>query len=481
MLKIWLTWLQPSLGILGIMLVLTSPLSSFASQKASTVNRASKAVQTRAVVAGTAKPSTSVDLTGIAATPDLAVRQLAIDALEPKIAPASAAATKNRQQSTRNAVDTFLTPPTPQAVATKVTKPKAVKRPIDKALARTAPTKSSVPVAGIFIGNSEVRGASKYTPDASRSVQPLASAEIGAPTPLSAMMGAAKTVSPYPVVRPETMQKLTKSNTLATVPARTLAPVATTAGAKKTVPAIKSSIAALPATARTTQSLQPTITKLDKVAPQSLDPIASIPAPFRQEVPNSLDPIASIPSGLQRLLGNNLDDNKPVAPIRVAKTIAPKVSPAKANPILAINSIVAPTTAPTVVPSGSSLQLATAQAYTSVPKFDIPGERLASLALAKPATTVASVAAKRPQKATFVTAVQPQDDYLPIVTARQIESHTQQSWTLVGQRNNLGGLILGSSPQPNTLSNKLGLASTSEVITPDPRRGLTGIQRLPIN
>jgi hypothetical protein len=77
MLKIWLTWLQPSLGVLGVMLVLTSPIYSLAAQKPSTVNRASKAVQSKSVVAGATKAPTGVELTGIAATPDLAVRQLA--------------------------------------------------------------------------------------------------------------------------------------------------------------------------------------------------------------------------------------------------------------------------------------------------------------------------------------------------------------------------------------------------------------------
>jgi hypothetical protein len=480
MLKIWLTWLQPSLGIVGVLLVLASPLYSLAVEKPSTVNRASKAAK---VVTGSVKAPTGVELAGITATPDLAVRQLAVGALEPTNIKANAVAAKAKQQSNRDALDAFLTPSTPKVAKNKATEPKLAKSPLNTALARTTPARATVPVTGIFIGNSEVRGASKYNPSISRSVQPIASTEIGAPTPLSAMIGAPKKVSPYPVVSPETMQQLGNNPaTVAKTPARALSPIAKSpAVTKQATPAVKPVAAVtVPSSASvTTQSLKPTVTKLDRVVPQSLDPIATIPAPFRQEVPNSLDPIASIPSGLQRLLGNNLNDTQPaVAPVRVAKALAPKVNPLKASPILAINNLVAPTASTAVAPSGASLQLATAQAYVNVPKFDIPGERLAAATLAKP--TTASIVAKPAKKATFVAKVQPKkDDYLPIVAARQFESHTKQSWTLVGERNNLGGLILGSQPQ-TTLSNKIGLLPSSALTTAG-SRGLSGIERRVIN
>ncbi len=477
MLKIWLTWLQPSLGILGIVLVLTSPLYSVAAQP-NTVSRASKTTQPKSIVASTNNVPTGIELTGIAATPDLAVRQLANDALNQTKAPVvSAVTTKNRQQSNRDALDSFLTPPTAKVAATKATKPKSVKLPVtNKALARTAP-KTTVPVAGLFIGNSEARGASKYSPDTSAAFKPIASAEIGAPTPLSAMMAAPKTVSPYPVVSPEMMQKLGKNPAVAKTPiSQPISPIATVPSvAKKAQPAVKPIAATNPAP--TTQSLKPT-TKVDRVVPQSLDPIAKIPAAFHQEVPNSLDPIASIPAGLQRLLGNNLNDTRPVAPVRVAKAIAtPKANVVKDNPLLALTSTIAPATAPEVAPSGSSLKLATAQAYVSVPKFDIPGERLSTVTLAKP--TKAYGSAKRLQKATLVAKVPAKNDYLSLVTARQFEPHTKQAWTLIGQRNALGGLILGLQPQA-TPANKIVLLPTTELTTTGSGK-LSRIERLPLN
>jgi hypothetical protein len=478
MLKIWLTWLQPSLGVLGVMLVLTSPIYSLAAQKPSTVNRASKAVQSKSVVAGATKAPTGVELTGIAATPDLAVRQLAIGALNPTKGPENPLAAKNRQQSTRDAIDAFLTPSTPKVAAKKATEPKSIKRPTTTALSRTTTTRPTVPVAGIFIGNSEVRGASKYTPDTSRSVEPLASAEIGAPTPLSAIMAASKTTSPYPVVRPEMMQKLAKNPTVAKTPAQPLSPIVTLAAKVKSAsPAVKS-VATAPAIVKTTtQSLKPTATKLDRVVPQSLDPIAKIPAALHQEMPNSLDPIASIPSGLQRLLGNNLNETRPAAPVRVAKAITPKANPVKASAVLALNNWASPVTTPAPAPSGYSLQLATAQAYVNVPKFDIPGERLAKVTLAKP--TIANVSAKRPQKVTILAKTKPQANYRSLATARQLAPQAKQSWTIVGQRNNLGGLILGSQAQ-STLSNKIGLLPNSTLTTAG-SRGLSGIERRVIN
>jgi hypothetical protein len=292
------------------------------------------------------------------------------------------------------------------------------------------------------------------------------------------MMGASKTVSPYPVVSPEMMQKLEKNPAVAKTPApQPLNPISTLpSGAKQVLPAVKS-VATVPANVRTTQSLKPTIVKLDRVVPQSLDPIAKIPAAFHQEVPTSLDPIASIPAGLQRLLGNKLNDTRPAAaPVRVAKAIAPKAMPLKTSPVLAINNLISPTSS-AVAPSGSSLQLATAQAYAvTVPKFDIPGERLAVVALAGPATV--NVSTKRLQEATLVTKVQSKDDYLSL-TARQFEPHNSQPWILIGQRNNLGGLILGSQAQ-TILSDKTGLSTNSE-LTRAGSQGLSAIDRRGIN
>ncbi len=494
MLKIWLTWLQPSLGVLGMVLFLASPFYSMAAPKPTTANRTIEATKSQSVVAGADSVPTGTDLTGIAATPDLAVRQLAIGALNSSNVTASAIAAKNRQQSNRAALDNFLTPSTPKVTATQTSKPKFVKRAVASALARTVKAKITVPVTGLFIGNSEVPVASRFSPNTTRSIQPIATnAEIGAPTPLSAMMSASKAVSPYPVVRPELMQKLAKTPALAnTLATQALNPIATIpSSVKQAQPPLKP-LATMPSTTgKPTQSIESSTTtklvttKLNPAAVHSLDPlveplgtkIAKIPSGFHQEVPHSLDPIAAIPTGLQRLLGNNLNDNRPVAPVRVAKVNAPKTNPVKANSLLALNNLIAPVTTPEVASSGASLKLATAQAYVNVPKFDIPGERLATVTLAKPAT-ITVLAKKLPQAALVVT-VQRQDNYISFMTVRKLESQTKQSWALIGRRNNLGGLILGEQPE-TTLNNRIGLRSTTEVKTTG-SRGVSGIQQSPIN
>ncbi len=475
MLKIWLTWLQPSLGILGVVLVLASPLYSLAAQKPITASRANKAIPSKTI-------ETELPLAGIAATPDLAVRQLAIGAMNPTSDRSNVLAAKSRQQSNRDALDSFLAPSISQAAATKTTKPKSVKRSVTTtALARTVKTKTTAPVSGLFIGNSDVRVATRFSPNSTQAVQPIASGtEIGAPTPLSAMMAASKVVDPYPVVRPELMQKLAKTPALATTPvSQPLNPIATIpSGMNKVQSTLKPMATTVPSIAnKAPQALKPTVTtKVTRQVTHSLDPIAKIPSGFHQEVPHSLDPIASIPSGLQRLLGNNLNNDRPVAPIRVAKANVAKANPLKAKSLLALNQLIAPTTAPEIA-SGLTLKLATAQAYTSVPKFDIPGERLSSVTLAKPATAVTS--AKRLQKPALIATVQRKSNSVTLMTARRLESNPKSSWTLIGQRNNLGGLILGSQPQ-TTLTSRIGLEPTSEVKTTVADR-LSGIRQSPIN
>ena len=473
MLKIWLTWLQPSLGVLGVLLVLASPLYSLAAQKPSTVSRASKAAQSN---------GTELQLTGIAATPDLAVRQLAIGAMTQHSDRSNQLAAKSRQQSNRDALDSFLAPATSQVVATKTTKPKFVKRSVNSALARTVKTKTTAPVSGLFIGNSDVRVATRFSPNSTRAVQPIAaSTEIGAPTPLSAMMAASKVVDPYPVVRPELMQKLAKTPALATAPVpQPLNPIAIMPSGMNKVQPMATTVPSI--ASKAPQAIKPSVTtKVTREVTHSLDPIAKIPSGFHQAVPNSLDPIASIPSGLQRLLGNNLNNDRPGTPVRVAKASVEKANPLrtnslKANSLVALNQLIAPTTAPEIV-SGATLKLATAQAYTSVPKFDIPGERLSTVTLAKPATAV--VSAKRLQKPALVATVQRKSNYVTLMTARRLESNPKASWTLIGQRNNLGGLILGSQPQA-ALNSRIGLGPTTEVKTIGTAR-LSGIRQSPIN
>ena len=214
MLKIWLTWLQPSLGVLGTALVLSNPLCTYAATKPATPRNISKAPTQTAQWSNLKSAGTRIDrelLNGMAVTPDFAVRQLAVNSLGTPMASASAA--PKARKIDRNPVASFVSPGAkyPQlSKTTKLTKPQNVKNSdVAAALARAINPQASVPVPGLYIGNSNPRVASKFVRTGKSVVPPVASAlEIGAPTPLSAMMAAKPGIDPYPVVRPELMQKL---------------------------------------------------------------------------------------------------------------------------------------------------------------------------------------------------------------------------------------------------------------------------------
>lgn len=402
MLKFWLTWLQPSLGLLGTALVLSEPFSAYAATKPSAIRHNSK-TSTQSQWSSARATGTTIDkdlLTGIPATPDLAVRQLAINAMAtPRSYSASNAATLG--QSNHNTLVGFSSPSTRSqhlsAKATKLAKPRQLKNSVSLALAR-AINPQAVPVPGLFIGNSSDRVAKRISPTVTATRSIAAATEIGAPTPLSAMMAKAA-IDPFPVVRPETMQKLQQT------------PL-TASAATKTAPYALNPIAAIP-------SARP------RVASKSI-------VPKTNTTQRSLDPIAAIPSGLQRLLGNNLNSQPIVASAPVAKAIS-----VKPRAVLALKQLASRTVTASSI-SANSLQLATAQAYTSVPKFDIPGEKLVAAKSIKPFVNLFAV--KRPTSLTTA-AVTRQSNYAAIFTPTP-----RQSWTVVNQHNNLGGLILGSQP-----------------------------------
>ena len=414
MLKIWLTWLQPSLGVLGTALVLSQPFCAYAATKPVAVRNPSK-VPTQYSQWSTAKSfnGTTLDrsvLNGIAGTPDLAVRQLAVNSMVlPGMSP-SRSISKTLQSNSKalaNVVSPAARFPNLSAKPTKTTKlvkPQQGKHTVAAALARAIDPPEMVPVPGLFIGNSTAPVAKRVLPTGGKLVaQAISSAsEIGAPTPLSAMMAGKTAVDPFPVVRPEMMQKLQQT------------PIATKTSTPKTV----------------IHSLDP-IATIPPVRPQAAIPKAIGP---QATVPHSLDPIATIPSGLQRLLGNNLNSQPTIASTSVAKVV--KTQP---NEATALSQLISPTTMPASV-SAASLRLATAQAYTSVPKFNIPGETVGLTAKAM-TPIVNPLVVERKQQNFTATVVSRKSNYVAVLTPV-----AKQSWTVVNQRNNLGGLILGSQP-----------------------------------
>lgn len=457
MLKIWLTWLQPSLGIVGAILAISISFSAVAAPKPAAVKRLNKTPQPAALLQphGTTIGA-ELAASRVAPTPDRAVQQLAANAMSVSNGGKSSFIPTASQQSTRDAIAVFVSPSSPRIATIKTTKPKLARRAATN-IASTVKSKSTVYIPGLYIGNSNVSVASGILPNGKNRRSPIASsAGIGAPTPLAAMMSAPKNIDPFPVVNPALMQKLGKNSTIASIPTPKLA-----------AQPFKS-IAKLPATAKQTPTaIKPLVAQ--QLA-QPLDPIATIPAKFNQEVPNSLDPIADIPAGLQRLLGNDLGSDRAIASAP-QKT---KPSVMVANPIVALNSLITTPESPSLG-SGLSLKLATARAYTTVPKFDIPGERLAALGTANTAPKFdipgESMAMTKPVKSTsvgkqlirtqptMIAAIQP---YAPSLARQQLQSQTSRSWSIIGQRNSLGGLILGS-PSSATIGNKIGVVTTGEL------------------
>lgn len=418
MLKTWLTRLQPGVSGLGILLLVASPLCSVATPKPKAfTNSKIPSQQPQWSVASigsftsgeTNSNRNMPSIGGIAATPDIAVRQMALNAMSRTGMP-SKIATHIRKDS-RSAISGLHAP--------------SIRS--HNLSARAMPTAPVVP--GIFIGNSDVRMPSKFLPTAARTApQTVAEGKaIGAPTSMSAMMATTNinAGSPFPVVTPELMQKLGTTSTVAR---------AKSAG-------------------KGVQYLDP-IAVMNSRASQKgnkfIDSNSVASTQLQPGMAKSFDPIASIPSGLQRFLGNDTNGEARVATKAVAKTngshrTVAKAANAKANLLAVLQPLSHFTNSSNV--SAPNLQLATAQAYTSVPKFSIPGDRVSSShasgshhapAVVRPKTNVA------------------------MSSDRYLGMSLRQSWTTISQRNNLGGLILGSQAM-STDTRRIGLDATSTV------------------
>ncbi|WP_310488576.1 hypothetical protein [Chamaesiphon sp. VAR_69_metabat_338] len=446
MLKIWLTWLQPSLGVLGTALLLSSTLCVRAATKPVSVSLNRQAPAQVSPWSKIKSSGTRIDrelVNRVAPTPDLAVRQLAVSSMAVPAVPAPSAAIEirpHRRTYASSVISPSLKSLKQQQLSAKANKFQPQNRQnndVASALSQAInPSSSPIPVPGIYIGNSNGNTANKFAPKtasklATKTVVPSTSVatEIGAPTPLSAMMAAKTAVDPFPVVRPELMQKLDRMPVTASVPT-----------IDKTAPAPLNPIAAIP-----TQQSKTGLSTV--VSPKSIAPV------------QSLDPIAAIPSGLQRLLGNNLN-SQPTAIASDTTASAPKTSS-----MVALTQFISPTVAsvPSASVNAASLQLATAQAYNtaSTPKFSIPGETLAdaqtytanvpkfsipgeTLLTAKPLKSVVNLAAVTPSQQSLTTTATVTSRKSTYVSSSLTPVTPKQSWLVVNQRNNLGGLILGS-------------------------------------
>jgi hypothetical protein len=432
MLKTWLTWLQPGVSGLGILLLVASPLCSIAAPKPKAfANSKTPSQQPQWSVASIGGSTISTNSTkevqssGIAATPDVAVRQLALNSMVTTGKQPTSVATHLRRDS-RSAVSGLHSP---SIRSQHLSASAAVNLPV-------APV-----VPGIFIGNSDVRMPSQFLPSATKPAPQTVAAgkAIGSPTSLSAMMATTNinAANPFPVVTPELMQKLGTAPTIAS---------ARSAG-------------------KAVHSLDPIAVMTSRSshrATKFIDANAVASAKLQPGTVKSFDPIASIPSGLQRLLGNDLNSEsrsttRSAVKARGSDQAVAKATNAKANLLAAMQPLSA--LANTNDVSAPNLQLATAQAYTSVPKFSIPGDKVSS---SKPAVSIVSSSDRAP-----ASVVQPKTNAM--TSDRFLGMSLRQSWmTTTSQRNNLGGLILGSQAM-STDTQKIGLGATSTVKTSSSR------------
>jgi hypothetical protein len=408
MLKIWLSWLQPSLGVLGTALVLSNPLISSASPNLAAAPKTAKVPAHPPQWSSLKSTSVNVEealLKGVARTPDQAVRQLAINTIVTSGGQSTVAAVETPQNF--NPLANFIgTPAKFQQISAKANKPQQMKQSITAALTPAIKSQSKVIVPGLAIGTGDVRVAAGVLPTVKPAVRMLsATTKAVTPVQLAAMMPAQTVPSPYPVVRPELMQKIDEK--------------------------VAASIAEV------------------KTATLDLKSLGAISAGLPKAInTNSFNPIAAIPSGLQQLLGNNFDSGTKVVVTPVAKATGPNF-----RSMAALTKLVSPAD---LIASASvtktSLQLATAQGYATPATFNIPGE-----------TTVAAKAATASVRSnvTTATALNSKND-IALVSNRRLTAATRQSWTAVNQINNLGGLILGPQ-QLATLPKVVSLLPVSTV------------------
>jgi hypothetical protein len=407
--KIWLTWLQPSLGVLGTALVLSNPLCSSAAPNSGTT-ASTKVPAPYPSWSGLKSTGTNIDkqlLKGIPTTPDQAVRQLAIDTMasgsKPSVVTAKGTQNFDPLASFTGAPVRF------QQLSAKAKQPVQMKQSIAAALKPTTQAKTKVVVPGLAIGTADVRVATQVLP----TVKPaavVATARVSAPVQLAALVPdqTEKVATPFPVVRPELMQKLEAN------------------------PVVAGRVADVKTASRDLRSIG---------LPKVIDTI-------------SINPVAAIPNGLQQLLGNNLDGSIKVSVVPVSKATGPNFRSMSAlTKLVSPSELVAPASVTT-----ASLRLATAQSYTNVVKFSIPGETIVA---SKPTTTANTVTARVQKSLTTATSGR-KSNYVSLMTARGSISAIGQSWISVSQTSNLGGLILGSQ-QLATLPKVIGLLPTNTV------------------
>jgi hypothetical protein len=410
MLKIWLTCLQPSLGILGVVLVLSNAVSAYATSKKPGIltNKISKGQSQHKAVKPLAKPqqfgtkgagivAASTPTQGVRfsspsayASPDDAVRRLALDTIAKSDSKTPSLPTKTPQQNS-SGLASFI--PSSNVGASSISTKSA------KVAATTNhPNSPAIPlVSGVFIGNSSStfdRDAEKFPNLTIPSNQPVVPV-VARFLPNATRVASTKVAEPFPLVQPKRIEQL---------------------GSTRTVVAPQSNLSA---------------TSIAKGLEQFLgnEPKSVLTA----SVPDT-----TVAKGLEQFLGNEpksiqVDNAAPIA----------KAIPVKTDSIPSLSELVSPKAARRST-SASSLQLATSKSYDSSADFDLPGvaTQLQAVKIAQP--TVKLLAVKTVKTNLSKAVVQHKNDYVTLTSNKPLKSQSRQSWTTVSHSNSLGGLILGT-------------------------------------
>jgi hypothetical protein len=398
MLKIWLTCLQPSLGILGVVLVLSNAVAAQAGTKATGIlpNKISKGQPQQKSAKPSAPPQhlgekgTGIVMTStpqaarafdysVSVTPDAAVRQLALDTIANSQRKTPTVATKTSPQ--HSGVARFVSP---SPVSVSSITPKSA----NGKFVRPSVNPGTTVVSGLFIGNSN-------TGTFDRPIENFPNLAI----------------SPNQAVLPVVAQPVAL--------AKVSAPIKPVTSTEAVVP-------------RTTGQSNPSATAVPKGLEQFLgnEPKSIQSAP----VPNT-----TVAKGLEQFLGNEPKSiqTDSITPVALA-------TPVKVESTLALSEIVTPTKAAARNTNASSLQLATSRAYDSAADFDLPGvaTQLQAVKTAQPKVKLLAVKTVKSNLAKAV--IQRKNDYVTLMSDKSLTAQSPQSGATVGEGNSLGGLILGS-------------------------------------
>jgi hypothetical protein len=389
MLKIWLNWLQPSLGVLGVVLVLSNAVSAHAASKVTgketsklpNGNSQPQVVKPNGFSLPQQMTGAFSPTSGVSLPPDVAIRRLALDTIANSETKSPNLDTQASRRDRGNIVS-FTSSPSPKSTTAHF-----VKHSQPQPLSSTgvyAPSSTAAPlVPGLFIGRS-TGNAARFSPSIQPVLAPVAKA-VAVPIATPKVVASAVVATPFPVMLPPQMPQSNSVQTVAT---------------EKTSPIV----------ARSTTTVASGLQNI-------------LGGESSSQTGSGLD--TTVASGLQNVLGNEPKAIQTDSMVALSKLVAPE-----------------PKTLP--ISNRGSLQLATSQSYVSAPEFDLPGI-VASAPVIKSAQAMAkAVPVKNVRKDLSIAVVQRKNDYVTLMSDKELGSQSRSSWQTMSRSHSLGGLILGS-------------------------------------